>query len=142
MNAELRPMKTAAETGLAAHFAAAKGALPGAADVTAMREEAFGRFEGQGLPSLRVEEWKYTDLRALMREALPLAPPPDAAAKANAASAGAMLAGLEARRIVLVDGALQEGLSDLADLEPGLTIGSMAAALASSAPPSAHLGKV
>jgi Fe-S cluster assembly protein SufD len=135
-------MKTAAETGLAAHFAAAKGALPGAADVTAMREEAFGRFEGQGLPSRRVEEWKYTDLRALMREALPLAPPPDAAAKANAASAGAMLAGLEARRIVLVDGALQEGLSDLADLEPGLTIGSMAAALASSAPPSAHLGKV
>src|SRR6266545_5196790 len=82
------------------------------------------------LPHRRVEEWKYTDLRALMREAKPLAVPPDAAAKARAKDALATLAAIDARRIVFVDGAFVPELSDLARLEPGLTIGSMAQALA------------
>jgi Fe-S cluster assembly protein SufD len=141
MNAEVRPIKTAAESALSAHFAAAKSALPGAGAVVALREDAFGRFERAGLPSRRVEEWKYTDLRALMREAPPLAAPPAAAAKARAAGAGAALADLEARRIIFVDGAFVAELSDLGELESGLTIGSMAAALAQGAP-LGHLGKV
>jgi Fe-S cluster assembly protein SufD len=141
MNAEVRPIKTDAEGVLSAHFAAAKGALPGAGAVAALREEAFGRFERAGLPSRRVEEWKYTDLRALMREAPPLASPPDAAAKARAAGAGAALADLDARRIVFVDGALVADLSDLGELESGLTIASMAAALAEGMP-LGYLGKV
>ena len=49
-----------------------------------LRESAFKRFEIAGLPHRRVEEWKYTDLRALMRDAKPLASVPDAAAKAMA----------------------------------------------------------
>jgi Fe-S cluster assembly protein SufD len=143
VNAEVRPMKTAAESTLAANFASAKGALPGAEAVAVMREEAFHRFERHGLPNRRVEDWKYTDLRAAMRDALPLATPPDAAAKASVAGAGALLAELEARRIVFVDGVFVAELSDLADLEPGLTIGSMAAALAAGEPFIAtHLGKV
>jgi Fe-S cluster assembly protein SufD len=141
MNAEVRPLKTAAESALAASFAAAKGALPGANAVAALREEAFHRFERHGLPSRRVEDWKYTDLRAAMRDALPLAAAPDAAAKARVAGAGALE--LEARRIVFVDGAFVAQLSDLANLESGLTIGSMAAALAAGDPLiAAHLGKV
>jgi Fe-S cluster assembly protein SufD len=143
MNVEVRPMKTAAESALAASFATAKGALPGARAVAAMREEAFHRFERHGLPSRRVEDWKYTDLRAAMRDALPLAGVPDAAAKARVAGAGALVAELEARRIVFVDGAFVAELSDLTDLEPGLAIGSMAAALAAGEPLiTAHLGKV
>jgi Fe-S cluster assembly protein SufD len=143
MNVEIRPMKTAAESALAASFAAVKSALPGAPAIAALREEAFGRFERQGLPSRRVEDWKYTDLRAAMRDALPLAAAPDAAAKARVARAGALVAELEARRIVFVDGAFAAELSDLADLEPGLAIGSMAAALAAGEPfIAAHLGKV
>ena len=77
-----------------------------------------------GLPHRRIEEWKYTDLRALMRDAKPLAAPPDAAAKARARTAGAMLAGIDVRRIVFVDGMLVPELSDLAP-EPGLTISSL-----------------
>ena len=143
MNAEVRPIKTAAESALSAHFAAAKCALPGAGAIAALRQEAFGRFEQAGLPSRRVEEWKYTDLRALMRDALPLAPPPAATAEVRAAGAGRALAGLEARRIVFVDGAFMRDLSDLANLESGLSIGSMAAALAEGVPlVTAHLGKV
>ena len=94
MNAEVRPIKTAAESSLLARFAAAKCALPGAGAIAALREEAFGRFEQAGLPSRRVEEWKYTDLRALMREAKPLAGPPDAAAKARVAGQTSMFLSL------------------------------------------------
>jgi Fe-S cluster assembly protein SufD len=134
MNAEIRPIKTAAETGLAANFAAAKPALPGAGSVAALREHAFKRFDAAGLPHRRVEEWKYTDLRALMRDAMPLAGPPDAATKARAKDAGAAVASIEGRRIVFVDGAFVPELSDLAGLEPGLTIRSMAQALAAGDP--------
>jgi len=130
MNAEVRPIKTAAETALAQSFAEVKRALPGAGAVGALREDAFRRFEIEGLPHRRVEEWKYTDLRALMREAKPLAAVPDAAAKARAKDALAMLPAIEARRVVFVDGALVAELSDLSGLEAGLTIRSMAQALA------------
>jgi Fe-S cluster assembly protein SufD len=143
MSAEMRPIKTAAETALAANFAAAKSALPGAGGVAALRDAAFRRFDAQGLPHRRVEEWKYTDLRALMRDAKPLAGVPDAAAKARARNAGAMSASIEARRIVFVDGAFVPELSDLAGLERGLTLRSMSEALAAGDTLiDAHLGKV
>jgi Fe-S cluster assembly protein SufD len=143
MNAEILPIKTAAETALAASFAAARRALPGAGSVAALREDAFRRFESEGLPHRRVEEWKYTDLRALMREARPLASPPDAAAKARAERALATLVAIEARRIVFVDGAFVPELCDLAALEAGLTIRSTARALAAGdAHVTAHLGQV
>ena len=143
MNAEIRPIKTAAEAALAESFAGARRALPGTGAIAALRDDAFRRFESDGLPHRRVEEWKYTDLRALMRDAKPLAGAPEAGAKARAGAAGAPLASLEARRIVFVDGSYVPELSDLAGLETGLTIRSMAQALASGDPHlAARLGKV
>jgi len=143
MNAEVRPIRTAAETALATSFAAVKRALPGPATVGVLREDAFRRFETEGLPHRRVEEWKYTDLRALMREAKPLAGLPDAATKARAKAALATLAEVDARRIVFVDGALVPELSDLDRLEAGLTIRSMAKALAAGdGDLLAHLGRL
>jgi Fe-S cluster assembly protein SufD len=143
MNAEVRPIKTAAETALATSFAAVKRGLPGPAAVGTLREDAFRRFEAEGLPHRRVEEWKYTDLRALMREAKPLAGLPDAATKARAKAALVTLAAVDARRIVFVDGALVPELSDLGHLEAGLTIRSMAQALAAGDRDLlAHLGRL
>jgi len=140
MNADLRQMKTAAELGLLAAWEQAKDRLPGPVEV---REDAFRRFAAQGLPHRRVEEWKYTDLRALMRDAKPLAAPPDAAALDRARAAGSVLDDVACRRIVFVDGMLSAELSDLAGLEQGLTIRSMAQALADRDPLiEAHLGKV
>ena len=131
MNIDVRPMKTAAEGALAVSFASARDRLPGAGTkIAALREEAFGRFENAGLPSRRVEEWKYTDLRILMRDARALAPLPDAAAKLRARETCASLPSIEARRLVFVDGSLVPELSDLDALEPGLSIGSLAASLA------------
>jgi Fe-S cluster assembly protein SufD len=143
MNAEIRPIKTAAESALAASFGAVKDRLPGGGALASLRTDAFQRFSAEGLPHRRVEEWKYTDLRALMRDAKPLAGVPDAAAKARARDAGATLASIEGRRIVLVDGMLVLELSDLAGLEAGLSIRSMARALAEGDPSVlAHVGKV
>jgi Fe-S cluster assembly protein SufD len=76
-----------------------------------------------------------------MREAKPLASPPDAAAKARAKTAGAVLGDVETRRLVFVDGAFVPELSDVAALEKGLTLGSLADALADNDPAlTAHLG--
>ncbi len=141
MNAEVRAMKTEAEKALAAAYETARGKLPGKGAVATLREDAFQQFEKQGLPHRRVEEWKYTDLRALMREAYPLAAPPDAAAKARAKGAGDIFSGVDCRRLVFVDGAFAPELSDLKP-EPGLTVGSMAEALAKGdALVAQHVGK-
>jgi Fe-S cluster assembly protein SufD len=143
VNAEVATIKTAAETALAQAFAQARGRLPGDDAVTAQRAAAFDVFAKAGLPHRRVEEWKYTDLRALMRDAKPLASPPDAAAKARARTAGALLGDVEARRLVFVDGAFVAELSDLANLERGLAVGSLAVALSDQDPALArHLGKL
>lgn len=142
LTAEVRHLKTAAETALADVFAAAKAALPGDGAIAAERIAAFDRFTATGLPHRRLEAWKYTDLRSLVREAYPLALPPDAAAKARARSAGAPFADIEARRLVIVDGAFCPDLSDLADLEDGLSIRGMAGALTAGDPLVAeHVGK-
>jgi Fe-S cluster assembly protein SufD len=109
------------ETGrpLSDSFAIARDRLPGAAEA---RRTAFESYERTGLPSRRIEDWKYTDLRALMREVLPLAPAPDATALKGAAAALKVQAVRGARRLVLVDGVFAPKLSDLADLDKGLAI--------------------
>ena len=141
--AEVKVIRTAAETALAHSFAQARPHLPGGAAIAKERAAAFDVFVREGLPHRRVEEWKYTDLRALMRDAKPLASPPDAQAKARAKSAGALIGDVEARRLVFVDGAFVPELSDTAALEQGLTVGSLAAALTGNdADLIAHLGKL
>lgn len=130
MNVELRSTRTTAEQALVESFSRAKEILPGAGAVADLRARAFADFESRGLPHRRVEEWKYTDLRAVMREAKPLAGAPDAKAKARAKEAGEWLAPLKARRIVIVDGSFVPELSDLAGLEKGLSIQPLSAALA------------
>jgi len=143
VNAEVATIRTDAETALVQAFAQARGRLPGDDAIAARREAAFDVFAKAGLPHRRVEEWKYTDLRALMRDAKPLAAPPDAAAIARAKSAGALLGDVETRRLVFVDGAFVPELSDIAKLEPGLTVGSLAKALSDGDPLLAnHLGKL
>jgi Fe-S cluster assembly protein SufD len=130
MSADVRPIKTAAEIALAEAFAAIKTRLPGNGAITLRREEAFRRFENQGLPHRRIEEWKYTDLRTLMRTAKPLGPAPDADSKQRAKIAGGLVADVNPRRIVFAEGVFVPELSDLAELESGLSIISLAQALA------------
>ncbi|HUD86776.1 MAG TPA: Fe-S cluster assembly protein SufD [Xanthobacteraceae bacterium] len=141
--ADVKVIKTAAETALALAYSQARERLPGDEAVAAQREAAFDVFAKEGLPHRRIEDWKYTDLRVLMRDAKPLASPPDAAAKARAKAAGTLLGDVECRRLTFVDGAFVAELSDIAGLEDGLSVTSLAAALANGDPVlAAHLGKL
>ena len=94
-------------------FASAEGRLPGSPAVVAVRREAFETYERLGLPHRRIEEWKYTDLRALVGEVLPLAAAPDTAALKRAADAVKAHAIEGARKLVLVDGVFAADLSDV-----------------------------
>lgn len=134
MTAGIRPVRTQAELGLIDIYTTSRQGLPGGSDIAAVRAAAFNHFVLAGLPHPRIEAWKYTDLRRLMRDAKPLAAPPDAAAKASAHDAGGMLAGLGFRRLVILNGSFAAELSDLAGLEAGFTVRSMAGALALDEP--------
>src|SRR5262245_34668201 len=106
MNAEVRAIKTPAEQALNAAYAGARAKLPGKGAIADLRDAAFQRFDAAGLPHRRIEEWKYTDLRALMREAKPLAEPAKAKGKVPA------LPGLTAGRIAIVNGRYEQAWSD------------------------------
>ncbi len=117
--------KTETGRALSDAFAVARDRLPGKGEIAAQRRQAFEAYERAGLPHRRIEDWKYTDLRALMREVLSLAPAPDAAALTRAATAAKSVAIAGARRVVLVDGVFAPSLSDIAGLEKGLSIRSL-----------------
>ena len=76
------------------------------------RAAAFKRFAERGLPTRRVESWHYTDLRAAMVDAAPLAPAPDRIAIEVAGRALKEREKLGAARLVLINGRLIECLSD------------------------------
>ena len=135
MNAEVRAIKTAAEQGLAAAYKAARDTLPG--KVVALRDEAFNRFDARGLPHRRVEEWKYTDLRALMREAKPLAGPAGAKHKTGFSS---ILTGVELDTLVIANGRYEPGWSDDKAHDPGVTLSELFVYLAEN--PEYKLGQL
>jgi len=104
------------ETGRAVDsvFATARDWLPGAGKVAEIRRQAFEAYERAGLPHRRIEEWKYTDLRVLMREVKPLAAKPDASALKLAKAPLKLVAISGATKLVLVDGVYAAELSDKA----------------------------
>jgi Fe-S cluster assembly protein SufD len=137
MNVDPRAMKTTAEQALSAAYAAARGTLPGKGTVAALRDDAFRRFDAKGLPHRRVEEWKYTDLRTLMREAKPLAGPAGAKPKGDIA---AILSGVDADCIAIVNGRYEPNWSDAKTSDPGVTFAELFKFLADN--PGYRLGQV
>jgi Fe-S cluster assembly protein SufD len=117
--------KTDGGRALSEAFALARPRLPGAGKVADTRRQAFEAYERIGLPHRRIEDWKYTDLRVLMREVLPLAASPDAAALTRAGAALKLHAIEGVRRLVLVDGVFAPKLSDLSNLEKGLGVSTL-----------------
>jgi len=116
-------------------FAVARDRLSGTGKMADARRQAFEAYERAGLPHRRIEDWKYTDLRVLMREVLPLAAAPDAAAlkRADAALKPHAIPGV--RRLVLVDGVFVPKLSNMGNLENGLSIRALSEVLQSNDTP-------
>ncbi|KAA2235346.1 Fe-S cluster assembly protein SufD [Salinarimonas soli] len=134
--ADIAMIKTAAETGLANLFAITKSLLPGDA---AHREDAFRRFSERGLPHRRIEEWKYTDLRALLRDAAPFAGKPTEADIAAAEALDGPLTAIDSIEAVIVNGHLVRAP---AALPPGVEIVPLREALGSGHPLLARMGAV
>jgi Fe-S cluster assembly protein SufD len=125
--ADVTLMKTPAETALVQAFESAKTALPGNGE---SRAQAFEQFTQRGLPHRRVEEFKYTDLRALLREVAPFAGVPSAdEAKAALANVKA-LAGIEALQVPFVNGHFVREAVDFHALPENVEIVPLAEALA------------
>ena len=122
---------TQAETGLLDRFDAAQAGLAGSAPVAALRAEAAAQLRAKGLPHRRVEEYKYSDLRAFLKSAAPLAAAvTEAEARAALASAG-LLGDLDRFRIVIANGSFLPGLSDVAALAAeGVSVTDFSTALA------------
>ncbi|KUO56759.1 MAG: Fe-S cluster assembly protein SufD [Alphaproteobacteria bacterium BRH_c36] len=122
-------MKTKAEQSFAEGFNEMRATLPGSAAVREAREGAARRFEELGLPHRRIEEWKYTDLRSAVKEALPARSGDKLAMTiADVIVAIGPLAQIDAHRIVFVNGAHRPDLSTPGSLA-GLEVESLASTL-------------
>ncbi|MGF1454649.1 MAG: Fe-S cluster assembly protein SufD [Alphaproteobacteria bacterium] len=132
------------ETRFIADYDAAKESLPGASLpwLTDLREKGIAALKARGLPHKRVEEWKYTDLKARLSRPLPLGAAPSRAA-VEAAEGQDPFAALEAVRLVFVDGLFQADASDLDGLPGGVTVTSLARAMDEGQPwLEGHIGGV
>lgn len=126
----------------AAQYGALKASLPGH-DVrwlAGLRDGAMARFAKSGLPTQRLESWKYTSLAALsgidFQAPGAVAPPPPAGLPASLLANGGP-------RLVFVNGRIDAGLSRLDDLPDGLSMVPLSATI-EGAPGSieSHLGRI
>src|SRR5690606_40592 len=114
--------KTKAEQAFTESFEAIASKLPGSEAVRELRRKAIGTFAALGLPHRRIEEWKYTDLRNLLKEAFtPAIGKAATPSEADLNEALGPLAGLDAYRVVVVDGAFNAGRS-AGQLPGGLSV--------------------
>ena len=119
-----------AEQALVEQFRSA-AAKRGNDEPAARREAAFSRFTAEGLPNRHLESWHYTDLRTILREALPPAAVPDAALVAEARERLKAHALPGAVRLVVLDGCFNPDLSDLSGLGPHVRVTPVLEALSS-----------
>jgi len=115
-------LKTEAEQAIAHAYQA----LPEAAAGRSLRAAAFARFEATGLPHRRVEAYKYTDLKALVRRFLP--PAGMTAPLALAALRQQQSEASDTVRLVIVDGRYRPDLSDA--VPAGVRVSALADVLA------------
>lgn len=115
---------------LSEQFRAFSGELPGAAipGIAGARQRAFEEFNALGVPNLKVEDWKYTDISAIR----------DASFTAIPRAAGAPVVDLNAidlpdftpLRAVFIDGSYSAALSTLSGLPDAVALDVLADLLA------------
>jgi Fe-S cluster assembly protein SufD len=96
----------------------------GANWLPAKRDEAIEVFRELGFPRRRQEEWKYTDVSAIVKR--PFASPPAAGDGISAAQIDeARFAGEDCIELVFINGRFAPALSRLRGLPPGIMAGSL-----------------
>ncbi len=136
---------TAIKPGADAFVAAFEQTLPklpgqGVAWLDALRLGGIRRFRDLGLPGAKVEDWKYTRLRPL--EDTAFRPVLEADGTAAVDRLPTLFEGRDVPRIVFVNGCLSTSLTRLAGLPKGVTVESLADAVARDPEwVEAHLGR-
>ncbi len=123
---QTKRIETAAEKAIAGHFAA----LPDGDPMGELRSSAFGVLRDSGLPHRRVEDWKYTDLRALLQDVPAPAEPGDLDQARAALAEADPLSDLAGSRIVFVNGHFVPSLSDMAEISEQVDFASLGRFLA------------
>ena len=122
--------------------AAVRAGLPGQSVpwVRELRATGATRFSDLGFPTTRHEDWKYTNVSAIERQ---LHAPATASTGVGAAQLEPLLfTDIAAHRLVFVNGHYAPSLSKVGALPAGVTVGSLAAALATQPEKlEPHLGK-
>lgn len=97
--------------------------------VADIRRQAADRFAALGFPHTKIEDWKYTSVKAITKR--DFARPDAQAATADASAVEALrIPGLETHRLVFVNGHFAAALSDRDVDQTGLRVRSLAAVLA------------
>lgn len=96
----------------------------------AKRAAARTRVNTQGIPTTKQEAWRYTSLKRLLEQGFVPADEPITALQPEDLEE-LLIAGLDAHRVVLVNGRYLPGLSQIGELPPGVRIGSLQQILAS-----------
>lgn len=106
-----------------------------------LRQAGLTRFEELGLPTLKHEDWRFTNIAPVAK--LPFKPAFEVTDGLGADQlAGLIFAGLPGSRLVFVDGQFSPKLSVVRNLPDGVKVGSLAAALATEAAfVEQHLGR-
>lgn len=94
----------------------------------AERKAALERFTLQGLPTPRNESWKYTDLRLVEKQHFAAAQAIDGITLSDLP----LPAGLDAHRLVFINGHYAPALSDIGQLPAGACLGPLSAHLAAN----------
>ena len=112
---------------------AVRRTAPSPGGIADLRRRAFERFAALGIPTTRLERWRFTNVAPIANTAFTLAAPADrAAARVDAAPHALTGAGA---RLTFINGRYVAGASDLTGLPDGVAVGSLAAALESEAAP-------
>ena len=120
-------MSTASEA-LAGHFPLlqTEGSDSAAPWLNGLRHDALARFQESGLPTPRIEQWKYTNLRPL--EKVDFKPVTESTPSVDRLP-NLLPSGDQEYRLVFVNGRFRQDLSSIGNLPDGVEIGSLAAAL-------------
>ena len=110
-------------------FEAVRRTAPAPAAVVDLRCRALERFAALGMPTTRLERWRFTNVASIASTAFALAQPADRAA----ATADAAPHGVDAAGLLFVNGRYVAPASDVAALPDGVEVISLADALAADA---------
>ena len=123
-------MRTKVEQALSDNFETVAEQLPGGKAVSEVRRKAIGLFAELGLPHRRIEEWKYTDLRAALKDvAHPAVGDATRITIADVIVAMGPLEAIDAYRLTFVNGTYRPELSNIRGAA-GLEMKPLAGALA------------